>query len=195
MKERPILFSGPMVEAILSGHKTQTRRIAKERDFFISKKTTAPDDIAGYRVMRNNERGATFEGALVGPCPYGKPGDRLWVRENCWAHKDTGEIFAYCAVDPTLYDHNHTVKKVPSIHMPRSKCRIVLQITSVRVERLQDISEADAVAEGCRGELVDFLTEKTARYEFSELWKSINGPDSWMQNPWVWVIEFERIPS
>ena len=88
--------------------------------------------------------------AFVRPCPYGKPGDRLWVRENCWAHKDTGEIFGYCAEDETLYDDNKTVKKVPSIHMPRSKCRLMLEIIAVRIERLHDISAADAIAEGIR---------------------------------------------
>lgn len=172
MTDRPILFSGSMVRAIRDGRKTQTRRIIKPQ---LVKLTELPSN------------------------PYGNPGDRLWVRENCWAHKDTGEIFAYCAVDETLYSNNKTVKKVPSIHMPRWASRITLEIAGVRVNRLHDISEEDAIAEGIGQAIGDGLYRSEsgsigrARTLFQSLWQSINGPDSWDENPGVWVIDFKKL--
>lgn len=190
MTDRPILFSASMVRAIRAGHKTQTRRVAKPYPFSLNEK---PADVVGFRVRRPD---GSEEGAFVRPCPYGKPGDRLWVRENCWAHKDTGEIFGYCAEDETLYDDNKTVKKVPSIHMPRSKCRLMLEIIAVRIERLHDISAADAIAEGIRPAAnpttIDCDTPDP-RIGFRHLWKSINGVESWRENPFVWIVEFRKV--
>jgi hypothetical protein len=148
MKERPILFSAPMVRAILDGRKTQTRRVIKEK------------------LMRG-------EGAHVNNCQYGKPGDRLWVRETFCYH-DYLARYLYKADGVT------GVKWKPSIFMPRIASRIMLEITGIRVERLQDISEEDAIAEGW---------PKSSDW-YRSLWESINGQGSWVLNPWVWVIEF-----
>lgn len=158
MKERPVIFNGEMVRAIIDGRKTQTRRIAK----------------------------ADNSNHLLG-CPFGQVGDRLWVRET---FGDCGNRLVYRA------DSNDgaacKVKRwVPSIHMPRDACHLVLEITAVRVERLNDISEEDARAEGAPTELC-IIGEKHYM-GFRTLWKSIYGVDSWNANPWVWVIEFRRV--
>ena len=186
MKERPILFSGQMVRAILDGRKTQTRRIVKN--------ATGPFwNHSGYRIVMRD--GFTFwetHGGIpneYGPafaCPYGKPGDRLWVRET-WAPAEwppTGPPAVYRA-DEGMF----ASRWKPSIHMPRWASRINLEVVSVRVERLQDISEEDALAEGIT--LVERGTSPVD--QFNKLWESINGPGSWEANPWVWVVEFKRI--
>lgn len=189
MKERPILFSGPMVRAILEGRKTQTRRVMK----------TPPD---------------TFEDAasVLSACPFGKAGDRLWVRET-WAevprvtdngpkHKTKGDGTG--ATWRADWQGNPSgFKWRPSIHMPRWASRITLEITGVRVERLQVISKADAMKEGLEGRdwlgPAQFTDDKGRTVHgdpvsvFRELWESINGPDSWSLNPWVWVIEFKTV--
>lgn len=181
-----------MVRAILAGQKTQTRRALKKQPCISLANPNFNGQ--GWGFYEDGRTGGPYQ--HIGKCPYGQPGDRLWVRENCWAHKDTGEIFAYCAVDETLYDDNKTVKKVPSIHMPRAASRIDLLIKNIRVERLQDISEEDAASEGCPIQLekrIKYIDrDDTARGWFRSLWGSINGADSWDKNPWVWVIEFER---
>ena len=190
MKERPIIFSGPMVRAILGGRKTQTRRAWKQPTSLCMKDDylyeSGPDAEHGFNPIARDE--------IV--CPHGRPRTNLWVRESCWAHKDTGEIFAYCAdVDEWLYD-DKTVKKVPSIDMPRAASRITLEIEGVRVARLQDISEEDAKAEGavqCYALTGRIDNIEDCRHAFQLLWKSIHGPESWDANPWVWVIEFKRI--
>lgn len=204
MKERPILFSGPMVRAILEGRKTQTRRIVKPQP---------ADDVRTCNLPNNNVTG--WESSLrhsYGPttvhvCPYGNPGDRLWVREK-WAEMKwppTGPRFVYSADK----DCDFTPWR-PSIHMPRWASRITLEVASVRMERLQDISEADAIAEGIervrgieRGfkEVTPLWKHYTdpsfqgadQRGSFRSLWQSINGPESWAANPWVWVVEFKCI--
>lgn len=194
MKERPILFSGPMVRAILAGTKTQTRRIVKPQP------PSRWNHLHGAVFCSGeHERSGGCLGDAVLPCPYGVPGDRLWVRET-WGEFgptiDAEQDFRYRADG-----YQPPAGRVwrPSVHMPRWALRITLEITDVRVERLQDISEESARAEGaigwserlpgrwdCRG---------TARDAFRDLWQSINGPDSWDPNPWVWVISFRRIEA
>lgn len=179
MKERPILFSAPMVRAILSGSKTQTRRIVKG---------AAQEAMNLWRKQ----------------CKFGQPGNRLWVREtwNAWSvyEVDSGVFEAgwpYMKI-PKQKPSNACVLYAadaaddggrwrPSIHMPRWASRISLEITGIWVERLQDIGDVDAHAEGCA------TPATAARSQFRNLWESINGPGSWAANPWVWVIEFRRI--
>ncbi len=222
MKERPILFSGPMVRAILEGRKTQTRRIAK-----------------GVHVITCDDK----SGATDARCPYGVPGDLLWVKET-WRpfwHPDL-----YCSVqyaadssyrkpDFSDEDRGHRFADLcdrsgdnaepwhPSIHMWRELSRLTLEVVSVRVERLQDISEADAIAEGVQTHAQRYADEyakegtkppekvggmvpwyrydgepcaaTSARHSYQTLWDSINGKGSWNANPWVWVVEFRRVPQ
>ena len=185
MKERPILFSAPMVRAILDGSKSQTRRVVKQdRDGLLDCKPTPAWDAFWQCVA----------------CPYGKPGDRLWVREtwsaDAWfdghAPNDIPDsaYIAYAAGRRAVAWPAAMGKVRPSIHMPRWASRILLEVTDVRVERAQDISDRDARDEGaeqigdCEGAYVA---------GFRRLWESINGADSWSANPWVWVVEFRRI--
>lgn len=196
MKERPILFSAPMVRAILADTKTQMRRVVKPRkdpDFGCQ---MAPSEIAGDKHAERL-------------CPYGQPGDRLWVRET-WAFgihalaaaRDEDGPFVYAA-DPMAQQQRLCDRWRPSIHMPRWASRITLEITSVRVEQLQDISIEDAKAEGvwthesvvsdCMNHFgIDALAVNPRR-AFQMLWDQINGPSSWSVNPWVWVVEFKRV--
>lgn len=201
MKERPILFSGQMVRAILEGRKTQTRRVAKIGD---GSHVEDEDIPAAYEDGSRDPWIMDFQTKhypqwVKRHCPYGKPGDRLWVRET-WADTGwplTGPAIAYRA-DPDHADHDMPRWR-PSIHMPRWASRITLEVVSVRVERLQEISEEDAKAEGINnaGEQWECYccggTKSTARGSFETLWESINGPESWDANPWVWVVEFKRI--
>ena len=175
--ERPILFSPAMVRAILSGQKTQTRRIAKPALWPILDE-----------ALRVN--GHPCHQFLVGniPCPYGEPGDRLWVRET-FSHVP-GEGVAYRATNPEL----DGAPWKPSIHMPRWASRITLEITEVRVQRLQDISEDDVYAEGCASGLRHdpFACDGTNDWCFPHLWDSINGgTHNWESNPWVWALSFQ----
>lgn len=179
MKERPIIFSAPMVRAILSGAKTQTRRVVKP----IHMATVGAEQFP-----------------ILAICPYGRPGDRLWVRET-WKHIEGGAIYdasggTIDAFDPeTIYRADRPNRYGPwmsPIHMPRWASRITLEITDVRVERLQDISEDDAYAEGVKHSEHGGIT---ARDGFQRLWESINGAGSWDTNPWVWVIEFKKLGS
>lgn len=184
MKERGIIFSGPMVRALLAGRKTQTRRIVKGVD-------KCPH---GYDEVRSVDGGTiTCAGGAILTCPYGVPGDRLWVREthagdNCcgWVYRADHPSADIRAGD--LDDGEQSLRRwTPAIHMKREACRIVLQVTGVRVERLHEISEKDAEAEGVeeRGPL--------ARTAYAILWDSINGAGAWRANPWVWVVEFRRV--
>lgn len=219
MKERPILFSAPMVRAILSGTKTQTRRVVKPQP---DNDPALHHPIAPYH---NGRGGWNWVLAATGhgtgdpfPCPYGAPGDRLWVRET-WAYG----IHALNARNaeregPWVYGADSAAEQGrlcdrwrPSIHMRREASRLVLEITGVRVERLQDISEADAQAEGIfphvRGgwhwlkhdssnpDDWNQFGYKTAALAFQALWESINGPESWVANPWVWVVEFRCLEA
>lgn len=212
-KERPILMSGEMVRAILSGNKTQTRRIVDRVAGFGKVREFSPSDTPGYDFNFRCRRGLWQDfrrTEIFDRCPYGMPGDRLWVRECFYIDhidhvigplvKPDGEIPIYYRADGDccLQIPECCCCEVgkprwrPSIHMPRWASRITLEITGVRVERLQEISDQDAVSEGI--EILDsFDPEFGARGTFRELWQSINGPDSWDLNPWVWVVCFERI--
>ena len=232
MREKPILFSAPMVRAILSGSKSQTRRICNPQPVSVG-------SLGKRRVYRDEEFKRAWE-TIKGTgecdqdrdCPYGKPGERLWVKES-WrtgarldakspkvielACRDAGYTHGACC--PVRYeaDGSYTAwgdrdaadfgmwgKHRVSIHMPRWASRLTLEITGVRVERLQDISRTDAIAEG-----LDHVSDGGSpwgivglapswsgdpRKSYRALWESINGPGSWDANPWVWVVEFRRIP-
>lgn len=182
MSERPILFSAQMVRAILAGAKTQTRRVVKDRHI-----DAAPP--------------ACFFQWLRERCPYGQPGDRLWVREAymhepadyCWE----ASVSIPCRPAFTVYRADYPESRPgegwkPSIHMPRALSRITLEVTAVRVERLHDISDEDALAEGVYPTRTG-LYPGAPRAEFRALWESINGLESWDANPWVWVVEFRRM--
>lgn len=187
MKEFPILFSGEMVRAILEDRKTQTRWVVK---------VPPPDDYG--------DSGIDVQWAVGNiKCPYGQPGDRLWVRESLRGDGMPGNrrkgIMRYAADgEMVMVDGVDVVwqfKKlvVPSIHMPRWASRITLEIVNVRIERLQEISEDDAKAEGVEPNPRDALANHITA--FFQLWDSINihrgfGCDT---NPWVWVIEFKRV--
>jgi hypothetical protein len=202
-KERPILMSAPMVRALLDGRKTQTRRVVKPQ----------PDGFWGGV----NLEGHVFQGLLIGEddkphdhywgCPYGQPGDQLWVRES-WSYgvhalgskRDEDGPFVYAATHHK--QHSLDGKWRPSIFMPRCACRLLLKITNIRVEQLQDISREDAIAEGIErdghgwkvyvpGEKVSGLPWRSPCTSYESLWRSINGPDSWDANPWVWALTFE----
>jgi hypothetical protein len=192
MKERPILFSGPMVRALLDGSKTQTRRIIKPQPDNDPKKHHPIKPYCTSLGQWNWVLAATGHGCGDPfDCPYGQPGDRMWVREA------VAEISCRLTYRADTDDGAHCQVKrwTPSIHMPRIWSRILLEITGVRVERLQDISEADALAEGIprdTGVGTQFCRAEP-RNGYQHLWESINGDSSWDANPWVWVIEFKRV--
>lgn len=200
MKERPILFSAPMVRALLAGIKTQTRRVVKfndrlgrwDADGFYQ---VQPDTIAKALW---NERSIRWNIA----CPYGQPGDRIWVRETWRSNTDGG--FEYKAdggpmqsAFTQIFDDILKRKWKPSIHIPRIASRITLEITDVRVERLNDISAEDALAEGITLHSDHYNKPRDSRYgpvaTYQDLWETINSPGSWDKNPWVWVIEFKKV--
>lgn len=201
MTERPILFNAPMVRAILDGSKTQTRRVITNHpgdqwthDGFGRITSKHPkQDRFGLFVRRG--LGTDFPECDIVPCPYGQPGDQLWVRE-AWARTTVGlgtEMVVYREGDNRT-DYGGPWK--PGIHMFRRDSRISLEITRVRVERLQDISEGDAIAEGVSVHPDHHGRPRESIYSpvqaYRDLWESINGPDSWSANPWVWVVEFTR---
>lgn len=189
MSDRPILFSAPMVRALLAGTKTQTRRVVKFKPWH---QIEERDDGTPWPWMQSDDNNA---GVWL-RCPYGVPGDRLWVRET-WAYgvHAIGAVRAYDG--PFIYAADGTTQGRlcdrwrPSIHMPRAASRITLEITHVRVERLQDISEANAFSEGTPGDLLH-RAQGWAPRAYRLLWEQINGGGSWDANPWVWVVEFKR---
>jgi hypothetical protein len=216
MKERPILFSGPMVRAILEGAKTQTRRVVKPQPPWWAEK------VHEWAQDGAQWRGQVADAIWTMRCPYGQSGDQLWVRE-AWATivqyddlkpseipKGTARWpVTYYAAHPKSASWNscHRGRIRPSIFMPRWASRVMLEVTGVRVERVQDISCADAEAEGCpmenyhdtresikdeRGALIQSGRIGPPAW-FSHLWDSINAKRGfgWDINPWVWVIEFE----
>lgn len=200
MKERPILFSAPMVRAILAGTKTQTRRAIKtvgndggfvlvEQDDGSYWPRRSDDGESIFVTVR--ERGKEYVHEIPMACPYGAPGDRLWVRET-WAaphncdHLKPSEIDDGWRIHYAATEDRGGLLWRPSIFMPRWASRITLEVTDVRVERLQAISYEDAVAEG-----IDHEYPK-ARAQYRDLWESINGTGSWAANPWVWVVELTR---
>lgn len=197
MRERPILFSGAMVRAILDDRKSQTRRVVKPQPDIVTS-----DGVPARFTPRDAELGRLGE---VIRCPYGQPGDRLWVKETI---RKTGEFpGGYCTSEyvadnaPTVADAWPWQKRtLSSIHCPRGLSRIALEIAGARVERLQDISAEDSVAEGLREDEIrgwysDDVPGSWASpvAAYRELWESINGPGSWDTNPFVWVIEFKRV--
>jgi hypothetical protein len=227
-RERGILFSAPMVRAILAGKKTQTRRVV------------IPQPAAGCRFEMN---GAGTHALHLGPpltadspafccvpvgpkyldhrlaCPYGADGDRLWVRETWQAWRQINVEYDEWEVETDVelmrnatLEYRATSDSLgpwrPSIFLPRWASRITLEITEVRVQRLQDISEDDALAEGCSGHDPDPVDQGGAIYawkgrssapcpraHFLALWDGINGKRApWASNPWVWAITFRRLP-
>ncbi|MFU3727937.1 hypothetical protein [Pseudomonas aeruginosa] len=199
-KERPILFSGPMVRVILEGRKTVTRRAMKPQSVLDGHFWTYGG--AGWSD-RINSLTPVAGHSLAARCPYGQPGDRLWVRE-AWActlvAQAPGEEWVVYREGDNRTDYGGPWK--PSIHMPRWASRILLEITAVRVERLQDISEEQAQAEGVKGEQCDHARQAcadigcwgdTTKGAFGFLWESLNGEGSWAATPWVWVVEFKRV--
>lgn len=211
--ERPILFSGPMVRAILEGRKTVTRRALKGRH--LPRLSSSPFPGAewtataqhhpryGFNVSGATEAECAAELAMYGACPHGRRGDRLWVRE-AWARVGIAQApdqqWVVYRESDNRTDYGGPWK--PSIHMPRWASRILLEITAVRVERLQDISEAQALAEGIYSDPAvngmytadgDNYTSKQdgPGRAFADLWKSTGG--DWVANPWVWVVEFKRV--
>ncbi len=211
IKERPILFSGPMVRAILEGRKTQTRRIVKNHPgcgFEIGTYHKALTDRHGEQYPACTESFGIFaeDGSWSIECPYGQPGERLWVRE-AWAPATAALPLAdgviYRADYHTGLERRYGDQKwKPSIHMKRADSRINLEITSVRVELLNEISVEDSIAEGIEpvrniwklyGERIIGSADATGqpRKSYASLWQSINGPGSWAANPFVWVVEFK----
>ncbi|HGE8495745.1 TPA: hypothetical protein ACKPX5_001574 [Serratia marcescens] len=193
MKERPVIFNGEMVRAILDSRKTQTRRVMKPQP--------EPCYRGGHwwpsntfktmlHIEEQMQNGAGGWGGLAGyACPFGAVGDRMWVRET---FGDCGNRLVYRA-DTEDGAASQVKRWVPSIHMPREACRILLEITAVRVERLNDISEEDAKAEGVKAGVSPGYEHMMHQVAFSELWQSIYGAENWSANPWVWVIEFKHV--
>ena len=193
MKDRPIIFSGPMVRPLLDGCKTQTRRAMKN-----------PAAVMGFRhwLGRQWERlSSTGQRLDLINCPYGEPGDRLWVKET---YTDLGTKHRRRLVyRADVADSERVRVDAPwrsSLFMPRRASRILLEIGAVRVERLQDISNSDAVSEGITGQFGNYKDYSgqvngfaLAADSYRTLWESLNGAGSWDANPWVWVIEFKRI--
>lgn len=214
---KPILFSTEMVQAILEGRKTQTRRITVDWDqhkpkFIISGQgmyAQAYPEPSKYMAHFRYPEESTDSVGLVAPI---QPGDLLWVRETF--DKVTWE-YLYKADDNSKNEFISTVKWKPSIHMPKAAARIFLEVVNVRCERLHDIKEEDAIAEGIHFDVMfkkfncylcdnqghiggEMMCEdgfyKTALNSFSSLWQSINGKrHTWQSNPWVWVYEFKKI--
>jgi len=213
MKERPILMSAPMVRAILEGRKSQTRRIVKPQPTLGSPLPAAAAS-GNWTWSRRGGFSFTVSNSPSGPsdiaedCPYGAPGDRLWVREK-WGYK--AQFFEHDAPNggDVVYGADgepegcHGTAWRPSIHMPRNLCRITLEVTGVRVERLQDIGKdghkaASVLAEGITTDEIEhyrkfFHPNDCPALAFAALWEAINGAGSWAANPFVWVIEFKRL--
>ncbi|PHH04072.1 hypothetical protein [Leclercia adecarboxylata] len=202
--ERGMIFNAEMVRALLDGRKTQTRRIMKVQpdtpEFGLRRiiESSIANEIGMYFWSQDDARGIKARSKPFS-CPYGGVGDRIWVRET-WAEAGAGapdlKLYRanYPAHVPSHYENVPPAEEIrwtPSIHMPRCASRILLEITDVRVERLNSISEEDAKAEGAPTECC-VIGDKHF-LGFRSLWKNIYGNDSWQANPWVWVIEFKRI--
>lgn len=230
-KQIPILMSTMMVQAILAGRKTMTRRTSG-----LDRINEAPDTWVFERFETNVKGGmnAVFKPKEVFaldpdwkesfPCPYGQPGDILWVRETFLKREPRGEFGPYGFKADMKHQWKGPIKWKPSIHMPKKYARIWLEVTGIRVERLQDISEEDAIAEGvepncpgdtsncpstaCKekgcqaaGEYFHYTRDfedfpaYSARESFQSLWEKINGPESWEANRWVWVVSYRILST
>jgi hypothetical protein len=203
VKERPILFSGAMVRALLDGRKTQTRRIVKHQPVY--------GDVAGtfasWMFKKRKANGywlyPNAKSTVLSECPYGEQGDRLWVRETFFPCPEShGGGWHYKATEQN--DFMPTMPWKPSIHMPRVASRITLEITGVRVERLQGISETDSLSEGIEASSEGFGIDSgrhfhaaSGRQSYASLWDSLNAARGygWDENPWVWVVEFRKIDA
>jgi hypothetical protein len=217
LKSTPIIFSAPMVRAILAGEKKQTRRIVR-----IQPSDEFRPHIANYCPTMVDRHGEEYPGPEVfgasdesedRPSPFGKPGDELWVRES-FCPRSNGSLrmeqiqrpFYRADGDDTPRNRKPAGWKWrPSIHMPRWASRIMLAVTEIRIERLQNISEQDAIAEGVGEDFPDYgnlnaigectFPMDSAVGSFSTLWQSIHSVDSWMKNPWAWVVSFAVKPK
>lgn len=224
MKERPILFSGPMVRAIVTGQKTVTRRAMKHQP--CRQPVMVPNGGANFWTNPLYIQGAMM-GSQNHGCPYGQPGDRLWVRETWLEDPEDDGSWAYTQymgckgsqlsdIPKRFQKPEHCIFREnwkgpamlwrPSIHMPRWASRILLEVTDVRVERLQDIREDQVLDEGIGDHRFD--CDRPVEPDgypacscgsigyidaFADLWNTINGRGAWDANPWVWVVEFKRI--
>lgn len=224
MKERPILFSAPMVRGILSGGKSQTRRVVKPQPhdgcgrIWCEEYNPTVIDRWGDEQPGKEIFGAYSEDGEWGVrCPFGQPGDRLWVRETWadltathgrkWEKLNSSTNLYERGVEPFVWYRADGEQPCigsgrplsepwkPSIHMPRWASRITLEVTGVRVERLQDITPAECVCEGYESDLSKpYWSEEIKALDwYRDLWGAINGPGSWEANPLVWVIQFERV--
>jgi len=229
MKERPILFSGPMVRALLDGSKTQTRRVVKPQPHvdalnnFIWNGWNFGQSAAGVPHVQSLASPVPWSKTKRVLCPFGAPGDRLWVRETFYcdnafypdgvgvdamwrvvdgqcvavpveeqrAEMRAEDMYYRADGEPDFEAAEGKTPWRPSIHMPRWASRITLEVTGVRVERLHDITDADALAEGV--DRTNTSIPGYARERFVRLWTSINGNESWTADPWVWVVEFKRV--
>ncbi|WP_343463039.1 hypothetical protein [Pantoea sp.] len=219
MKERPILLNAEMVRAVLDGRKTQTRRIIQSpaKNMQASGQKVIDyrepgDKWYGDHVFSMRNQSGTWcdytREQFLAKCPFGAVGDRLWVRETFSGHylddeqiedikagrDKPSELCEYRADYPA--GAQAVEGWTPSIHMPRWASRITLEITGVRVERLNSMTERDAIAEGCIGghnSIPGYHYSATPHEHFHHVWQSIYGADSWQANPWVWVIEFKRV--
>lgn len=189
-----------MVRALLDGRKTQTRRVVKVIE-------NPPHQNPEARLVHcwhvpdgfvwAYEDGEHISCRPAARCPYGKPGDRLWVRESTVVHASIREQLCGYRADgcnaTEAFERN-----MPSIHMRRAHCRITLEVTEVRVQRLQEISEQDSIAEGSKIPLAQLPKSAqqaawSEKHAFSHIWRAVNGADSWNENPWVWAVTFERV--
>lgn len=221
MTERPILFSAPMVRAILDGRKTQTRRVVKPQAPHWARGCYLQPSgrwtwVTGPRPANGPGDGVAMRDDTF-RCPYGVPGDRLWVRESWTCDDEDGTLIFRADLgfggdaddwERGRFEGVPRCRWRPSIHMPRWASRILLEVTAVRIERLWEISPPDAEAEGIVYEIRDPGLGRGGRpgwgwaeneyagsavHGYELLWESINGPGSWNANPWVWVVEFRRI--
>lgn len=194
MKEIPILFSTDMVQAILDGRKTQTRRLKGLENI----SENASFDRMGYIDGLPNRYAAGFRvGAMLRliKCPYGKPGDLLWVREKFEVETDgTVKFYAGNIEVENNLAYRQLTKWKPSIHMPKAAARIWLQVESVHTERFGNITLQDIENEGLPKDFLKYNYTSPIDW-FASLWESINGPGSWQQNPWVWVIKFKTLST
>jgi len=207
VKEYGMIFNGEMVRAILDGRKTQTRRVMKvqpsdgfhpthngyDLDLNAHWYTPGVVDKNGYLQPAKKDVFGVADENEGYACPFGAVGDRIWVRETFSPVPDHEEPAGCSAILYAADGNGPYGKWVPSIHMPRWASRITLEITGVRVERLNSISDSDASKEGCC--IADMESGDCLSDVFARLWTSIYGDESWKVNPWVWVIEFKVVPN